>query len=122
MTKDKVIAAKIEQESSNFRYDLIFVAVVGGTALIAVKTGAAVLSDGDALKYPGNDPNTPQANYRNLEEAEHLRKVKEAGTISILQNHYTRILIIRHQQVPTGIMFLIDMDQNIGGIRMELCN
>lgn len=58
-TKDKVIAAKNEWESTNFRDDLIFVAVVGGTALIAVKTGAAVLSGGGALKYPGNDPNKP---------------------------------------------------------------
>lgn len=59
MTKDQVIAAEIEQESSNFRDDLIFVAVVRGTALIVVRTEAAILSGGSVLKYPGNDPSKP---------------------------------------------------------------
>ena len=59
MTNYKVIAAKIEQESSNFSDDLIFVTIVCGTALIVVRTGAAILSGGSVLKYPGNDPNTP---------------------------------------------------------------
>ena len=58
-TKDQVIAAEIEQESSNFRDDLIFVTIIGGTALIVARTGAAILSGGSVLKYPGNDPNTP---------------------------------------------------------------
>lgn len=54
-----MIDAKSEWESTNFRDDLIFVTIVGGTALIVVRTGAAILSGGSVLKYPGNDPNTP---------------------------------------------------------------
>ena len=57
ITKEKVSNAKEEWKSTNLRDDLIFVAVVGGTALIAVKAGAAVLSSGNVLRYPGNDPN-----------------------------------------------------------------
>ena len=54
-----MIDAKSEWESTNFRDDLIFVTIVGGTALIVVRTGAAILSGGSVLKYPGNDPSKP---------------------------------------------------------------